>query len=243
MLGISIPAPFLNYIAVALHLTHVLWDGACHSWMCYGAQLKSLESCILECHEGHIRDDVLNINIHPPHTAMGVVVTRPSGLDDKPSVFYGAFVYDPGNVTYSKNLPPIPIEWIIAPLNATATQCPTSAATLRTFGVTNAVVVVLAIITGCRPLVQKLTRGLLGSRGGSSVKYMWMLSLAPQLLANLSLSLLITKTPGYGHLSLLNVFALYSARPRVSLIMLALLRVCMGVNLHIFCKSSKYRRD
>jgi hypothetical protein len=148
-----------------------------------------------------------------------------------------------GDYTSAADLPPIPIEWIIAPFNATAAQCPSPAATLRTFGVTNAIVAVLAIVTGCRPIVHKLTRGYLGTRGGKTVRWFWMISLSLQLLANLLVSLLIKNTKGYGHLSILNIFALYSARPRASLVVLMLLRIFVGINLRALRKSEKYRDE
>jgi phosphatidylglycerophosphatase A len=174
---------------------------------------------------------------------MGIVISRPArvtGGSAEPRFIPGVGVYHPGNGNSSTDLPPIPIEWIIAPLNTTVAQCPSPAATLRTFGVTNAVVAVLAIVMGCRPIVHKLTRGILGTRGGNTVKWMWIVSLSLQLLANVFVSLLIKHTPGYGHLSMLNIFALYSARPRVSLPVLALLRVLMGVNLRKLRKSEKH---
>jgi phosphatidylglycerophosphatase A len=174
---------------------------------------------------------------------MGIVISRPSRAtvgSAEPRFVPGVGVYHPGNGNSSTDLPPIPLEWIIAPLNATVAQCPSHAATLRTFGVTNVVVAVLAIVMGCRPILHKLTRGIPGTRGGNTVKWMWIVSLSLQLLANVFVSLLIKHTPGYGHLSILNIFALYSARPRASLIVLGLLRILMGVNLGKLRKSEKH---
>lgn len=172
-----------------------------------------------------------------------IYIWRPADSDEEPVYRPGFGTYDPNdpsNKTAYADLPPVPVEWIIVPLNRTAAQCPSREATIRTFAFTNAVVALFAIVFGCRPLLHKLTRGVLGKRGGNSIKYMWIVSLAVQLLANLSVSLLIRRTPGYEPLSLLNIFALYSARLRVSLISLALLRIFVGVNLRRLTKSMKY---
>jgi hypothetical protein len=162
---------------------------------------------------------------------------------DRPVFVAGVGVYnaDPNNSTTV--LPPIPVEWIIAPLNATAAQCPSHAATLQTFGIANAIVAGIAILLGCRPIVHFLSRGIFGKRGGSSVKWMWIFTLAFHLLGNLIVSLIIRGTPGYGHLSILNIFALYSARPRASLLAILLLRIFVGVNLRRWTNSEKYSNE
>jgi hypothetical protein len=67
---------------------------------------------------------------------------------------------------------------------------------------------------------------------------MWLLNLACQVLSNLFVSILIKNSTGYGHLSLLNLFALYSARPRVSLPAMAMLRIFIGVNLRKLWRKS-----
>jgi hypothetical protein len=165
-------------------------------------------------------------------------VFEPGAGADRPFYVAGAGIYNENdNATLATNLPPIPVEWIIAPLNATAAQCPSHAATLRTFGITNAIMVVLAIVFGCRPIVHFLTKGLMGTRGGKTVRWIWILNLALQLLGNLFVSIMIHNSAGYGHLSILNIFALYSARPRVSLLALTMLRIFGAVNLKILRKA------
>jgi hypothetical protein len=125
-------------------------------------------------------------------------------------------------------LPPIPIEWIIAPRNVTAGQCPTRANNLALFGITNAIAAALVLVLGCRPLVRFLTRGLLGQPSKYSPYWTWSLSFAMQVVSNVVVSHLIVSTPGYEHLSMLNVFALYSARPRLNQILTGLLRIFVG---------------
>lgn len=133
-----------------------------------------------------------------------------------------------------ERLLPIPKEWIIAPLDTRAAQCPPLSETLLTFGITNLVVALLAVFFGCRPLVHKLTRGLLGRTGGTSIRWVWIITLAAQLLGNLLIAHLISTTPGYGHLPLFNVFALFSARPRVGLVASAFLRILVKARLQRF---------
>ncbi|KAK3314349.1 hypothetical protein B0H66DRAFT_376669 [Apodospora peruviana] len=127
-------------------------------------------------------------------------------------------------------LPPIPIEWIVAPTNVTLTdgQCPSRTQNLGLFGVTNAVVLALVLVFGCRPLVRLLTGGILGSPGRWSPYWTWVLSFGMQVCSNVIVSRMIVTTPGYEHLSMLNVFALYSSRPRVNQFWTGLLRLWVG---------------
>lgn len=125
-------------------------------------------------------------------------------------------------------LPPVPIEWIIAPLNVTSGQCPSRGANLGLFVATNAIVLGLILIVGCRPLVRFLTGGLLGQPSRRSVYWTWIFSFALQAASNAVVSHLVVSTPGYQHLSMLNIFALYSSRPRINWIWTGLLRIFIG---------------
>ncbi|KAK3903630.1 hypothetical protein C8A05DRAFT_32612 [Staphylotrichum tortipilum] len=122
-------------------------------------------------------------------------------------------------------LPPVPIEWIIAPRNVTAGQCPTASDNLRLFGFTNFIVMFLILFVGCRPLISLLARGLLGQPSRYSPYWTWLVSFGLQAGANAIISYLIISSPGYEHLSMLNVFALYSSRPRIGLLWTAMLRI------------------
>jgi hypothetical protein len=125
-------------------------------------------------------------------------------------------------------LPPIPIEWIIAPRNVTVGQCPSSTDNLQLFGVTNAIVLALALVLGCRPLLRYVTRGLLGKPSRYSWIWTWIISCGLQVASNAIVSHLIITTPGYEHLSMVNVFALYSSRPRINQLWMAILRLFVG---------------
>ncbi|KAK4118213.1 hypothetical protein N657DRAFT_675685 [Parathielavia appendiculata] len=125
-------------------------------------------------------------------------------------------------------LPPIPVEWIIAPLNVTAGQCPDRAQNLQLFGIINAIVAGLVLLLGCRPLVRYLTGGVLGSPTRFSPFWTWLVSFGLQVAANAVVSRLVVATPGYEHLSMLHVFALYASRPRINQIWTGLLRLFVG---------------
>lgn len=125
-------------------------------------------------------------------------------------------------------LPPIPIEWIVAPRNVTVAQCPSRSDNLELFGITNAIAATLVLLTGCRPLVRFLTRGWLGNPSKYSALWTWTIAFAFQISSNAVISHLIVRTPGYEHLSMLNVFALYSSRPRLNQTWAALLRLLVG---------------
>jgi len=125
-------------------------------------------------------------------------------------------------------LPPIPIEWIISPQNVTVGQCPSRTDNLRLFGVTNVIVLALALVLGCRPLLRYLSRGLLGNPSKYSWIWSWIISCGLQVASNAIVSHLIVTTPGYQHLSMVNVFALYSSRPRINQLWMAILRLLVG---------------
>jgi hypothetical protein len=125
-------------------------------------------------------------------------------------------------------LPPVPIEWIVGPLNVTAGQCPSRHDNLVLFGVINCLVMFLTIFTGHRPLLKYLTRGFLGNPSRYSFLWTWIISFGFQIASNAVISRLVVQTPGYEHLNMLNVFALYSARPRVNQIWMGTLRFLFG---------------
>ncbi|KAJ9139234.1 hypothetical protein NKR19_g7543 [Coniochaeta hoffmannii] len=125
-------------------------------------------------------------------------------------------------------LPPVPIEWIIAPLNVTDGQCHSRSENLGLFGITNILVMALSILTGCRPLVRYLTRGLLGKPSKYSAFWTWIISFSFQIASNAIISHIVVSTPGYQHLSMLNVFALYASRPRINQIWMGSLRSLVG---------------
>jgi len=126
-------------------------------------------------------------------------------------------------------LPPVPIEWIIAPTNVTDGQCPTRSENLALFGIINIIVAAAVLLFGCRPLIHFLTGGFLGRPGKSrSAFWTWIFSFGLQVGSNAVVSKLIVDTPGYEHLSMLNIFALYSSRPRANFLWLAFLRVVVG---------------
>ena len=111
----------------------------------------------------------------------------PAGVfvDDDPRIIpYLGFNNGSYSSSSTARLPPIPLEWVIAPLNVTAGQCPTAEQTKLAFGITNAVVAVLTLVFGCRPILHYLSRGWLGKKGGKGVLWTWIISFALQLLSN-----------------------------------------------------------
>jgi len=137
----------------------------------------------------------------------------------------GPYQSDNGTVI----LPPIPIEWIIAPQNVSDGQCPTRSDNLELFGFTNLIVAALIVIFGCRPLIHLLTGGVLGNPSKfKSAFWTWIFAFGLQVGANAIISRMIVTTPGYEHLSMINVFALYSSRPRLNLLFSAYLRMYVG---------------
>jgi hypothetical protein len=125
-------------------------------------------------------------------------------------------------------LPPIPIEWIISPQNVTVGQCPSRTDNLQLFGITNVIVLALALVLGCRPLLRYITRGLFGRPSKKSWIWSWIISCGLQVASNAIVSHLVVTTPGYEHLSMVNVFALYSSRPRINQLWMAILRLVVG---------------
>ncbi|KAM7212957.1 hypothetical protein V8F06_011661 [Rhypophila decipiens] len=107
-------------------------------------------------------------------------------------------------------------------------QCPTRSENLRLFGLTNLIVALLIVCTACRPLIRMTTGGILGAPGKWSKYYTWLISMALTIGSNALVSGLIVTTPGYEHLSMLNVFALYSSRPRINQVWTGFLRVLVG---------------
>lgn len=80
--------------------------------------------------------------------------------------------------------------------------------------------------TGRQTVVQRLTCGKMGKRGGKGVFYHgWILGLALTLIGNACVAVFITENEGYGHLRLDIVFALLSCRPTLSLPWAAFLRI------------------
>lgn len=133
------------------------------------------------------------------------------------------------------NLPPIPIEWIVSPQNITSkNQCPTAEGTIRTFVAADLILALVLIVTAFRPFLYRTTLHAFGKRGGRQVYLTWVFWFALQLIGNLGASLVIVNTPGYGHLGLANVFALYASRPRLKPWWLAILRTLVTVDGHRF---------
>lgn len=141
-------------------------------------------------------------------------------------------------VTDQEDLPPIPVEWIIAPNSNSSVsrgQCPSVGATINSFIISDVVSAVIAVFVCCRPIVKKFTCGCWGKypskkrRCCHSLWYTWLLSFAFTFFGNLFASLLVVSTKGYQHLSPAIVFALYASRPRSSVLLVALLRLLITV--------------
>ncbi|KAI9776987.1 MAG: hypothetical protein M1839_009131 [Geoglossum umbratile] len=155
--------------------------------------------------------------------------SKPRPPPPKPFV-YGGVYYDPSGNTSNPLLPPIPKEWVLAPLNSTFNRnCSPVKATLLSFGITNAIIAAIVLVIGCRPIVNKLTLGVFGGGRSKAPYWSWVFTVALQIVANLLIAITITHTDGYRHLSMLNVLALYSARPRISIIWLGILRIMVRV--------------
>lgn len=121
-------------------------------------------------------------------------------------------------------LPPIPVEWIIAPTNAQPGQCPSAAATMGSFGAAAAIVALGLLVLGRRTVVHKLTFGWLGTRHGKGVFFTWALSVSLHILSNLLVSAIVVTSDGYERLSLVTVFALYASRPSFSMAVMVIAR-------------------
>lgn len=116
----------------------------------------------------------------------------------------------------------IPPQWAIYPDASdpsAPTTCPTPPETFKAFIIANAVVTILGIIIGCRPVLSKLTRDRLGKKGKvDTIRYNWLPPLCLQILTNVVCGAIIHYTPGYAHVRVENVMMLYLIRPRISLI-------------------------
>ncbi|KAF7562797.1 hypothetical protein G7046_g1319 [Stylonectria norvegica] len=130
----------------------------------------------------------------------------------------------------TSDLPTVPFEWMISPSHAIeATSCPTASNILLMFGVTEVFIIALTPVFAYRPLIHYLSRGYFGRRKKASPALTWTISFLCQLLANAIIAGLVGNTPGYGHLNMLHIFTLYMTRPRVTSVIMALLRSLVGV--------------
>ncbi|KAJ4263022.1 hypothetical protein NW762_006635 [Fusarium torreyae] len=130
----------------------------------------------------------------------------------------------------TRNLPPIPFEWIVSPdADKLPDTCPNGRDILILFGVSEAVITVLAIIVAYRPAIHFISRGYLGRRLKNSAALTWTITFTCQLLANAIIAGMIGNTPGYHHLNMLRIFTVYMARPRFHSIVLGLLRSLVGI--------------
>ncbi|KAK0726609.1 hypothetical protein B0T21DRAFT_371915 [Apiosordaria backusii] len=137
-------------------------------------------------------------------------------------------------------LPPIPIEWIIAPRNITSSdQCPNAGATIATFAATDLILAVFLIVTAARPLVYRATFHIFGKRGGYGAYWTWVMWLVLQVMGNVGAALLVVRSEGYEHLEFLKVFALYLSRPRLKAWWLAILRTLFSCGARRFPDGNK----
>ncbi|KAK1853211.1 hypothetical protein CCHR01_04141 [Colletotrichum chrysophilum] len=137
-----------------------------------------------------------------------------------------------------EELPPIPVEWIIAPSSNSSVsdgQCPSMGETINSFVISDVVSGVIAVIICCRPILKKITCGFLGklpdkpSRRCSSVWYSRLVGFSMTFLGNLFASLVVVNTEGYDHLSFAIIFALYASRPRMNMVLMTLFWVFVTV--------------
>lgn len=129
---------------------------------------------------------------------------------------------------YEANPPPIPFEWIISPKTING-SCPDGAQILTWFGVTEAVITVLAPLCAYRPFVHWVTRGRLGRRTKNRIAITWTTTFACQLVASAIVTGIMGNTPGYESLNMSHVFAVLISRPRFYPIVIALLRCVITV--------------
>ncbi|ORY19049.1 hypothetical protein BCR34DRAFT_595875 [Clohesyomyces aquaticus] len=102
-------------------------------------------------------------------------------------------------------------------------KCPSPSAILGTFAAVNVLVSVLAVITGHRLVVKFCTFGKFGNHENSWT-YMWLVSLGTQLGANVLVGYLIQRASGFSaNYSIGDLVLLYTARPRLSFLVLSLL--------------------
>lgn len=127
-------------------------------------------------------------------------------------------------------LPPIPFEWIVSPASVVSRdQCPPASATLLTFGLTDLATAALAAVLTCQPVIRALSFGALGNRRPHATTWTWIFHLAFLLLGNAVAAALVGRTSGYEKLNMLHIFTIYSSRPRISTVLLAILRSLVGV--------------
>ena len=118
----------------------------------------------------------------------------------------------------------LPWTWQVAPVNSSATQCPSSARILGTFAAVNAVCTVLSLFFGHSGIVRKLTCGIFGQTDGKPWLYMWIVSLGLQLGANAVIARLMQDASDYlTTFTIPQLVLFYTARPRLSWIVLGFL--------------------
>ncbi|KAF4992476.1 hypothetical protein FGRMN_7147 [Fusarium graminum] len=125
--------------------------------------------------------------------------------------------------SYHAPLPPIPLEWIVSPSSIEG-SCPDGSQILTWFGVTEAVITVLAPLCAYRPFVHWVTGGRLGRRAKNRLALTWTITFACQLTASAIIAGMMGNTPGYESLNMLHIFTVLISRPRFYPIVVALLR-------------------
>ncbi len=131
-------------------------------------------------------------------------------------------------------LPPIPLEWIIAPVTVVPGQCPSSQATKLTFGLANLAVLILVLVFGADPsytsshavfLVAAAASPSTGPGSSASASSSQpMSSLASSSCGRRGTSTSIWRM----------CFTLYASRPRLNVLWTAILRITAGVNMRRF---------
>ncbi|OCL14639.1 carbohydrate-binding module family 18 protein [Glonium stellatum] len=120
----------------------------------------------------------------------------------------------------------IPWTWTVKPTPEEALRhpCPSVGSILTTFAVINIISGTLSTVFGHRIVVNKVSFGLFGKRGGNSWTYMWIMPLTIQLSANAIIASMIKRTPGYGNdFTVAQLMLFFAARPRISWILVMLL--------------------
>jgi hypothetical protein len=141
------------------------------------------------------------------------------------STAYTGFTLPTPDPYLSSSEPEFPSRWTIYPDTSNATVlaslpgCPTPQETFTGFIIANAVVTVVGVIIGCRPVLNKLTCNLLAKKGKkNTIRYNWIPTVVLQILANVVCGAIIHYTPGYEHVRVEDVMMLYLIRPRIALI-------------------------
>ncbi|KAK4212613.1 hypothetical protein QBC37DRAFT_287682, partial [Rhypophila decipiens] len=115
-----------------------------------------------------------------------------------------------------------PSRWTIYPTISDPSiypECPATRDTFIGFIIANAIVTVIGVIIGCRPILNRLTCNKLAKKGRTkTILYNWIPSIVMQILANVACGAVIHATPGYEHIRVEDVVMLYLIRPRISLI-------------------------